>query len=244
MTAVQTLPLKKLVVELRYKPELGFYAKMDSVGVKLADEFPDWERSALTVEVRDKKRHRRVFMGHNRCFFEADAPDLDSVFQFASGVLNNVCTGLSIGIVQRIGVRQWFAVDLKKSFALIVDEISNRFFLRSGDLSAILPDKTHDLAYTMIYETSEGWKYLLRLGPMVRKEWFQYIHHEPNLFQVSEEGEKSFDKFRESVPEHFLFIDIDSHREDYPAQKLEEFLTAVRRKTETVVPKLIDFCKR
>ena len=30
---LQTPPLRKLVIELRYKPNLGFYGKMDSVGL-------------------------------------------------------------------------------------------------------------------------------------------------------------------------------------------------------------------
>ncbi len=241
---LRTLPLKKLVMELRYKPDLGFYGKMDSVGMQMEDQFPDWERSALTVEVRNKKRHRRVFLSHNRCFYEADDPDADSEFQYAASLLKKVCEGLSVGTLLRVGVRQWFAADLNKPFALMVDEIGKRFLLQSEELSGILPDKSHDLAYTVIYETPEGWKYHLRLGPMVKKEWFQYIYHEPMLFETPDEGEKTFAKFRESIPDQFLFFDIDSHREDYPAQKLDEFLTAVRRKTHDVVAKLIDFCKR
>ena len=64
----ETDSLRKLVVELRYKPELGFYSKMDAVGANLSDDFPHWQRSPLTVEVRNRKKHRRVFLGHQRCF--------------------------------------------------------------------------------------------------------------------------------------------------------------------------------
>lgn len=241
---LRTLPLKKLVVELRYKPSLGFYSKMDSIGLELGGEFQDWERSALAVEVRNKKRHRRIFMSHARSFYEADAPEPDTEFQFAAGKLTNVCKGLSVDRLLRIGIRQWFAADLNKAFALMVDEIAERFLLRSDELSAVLPDKTHDLAYSMVYEAAEGWKYNLRLGPMVKKEWFQFIFHEPNLFEDVEQGERSFEKFRESIPEQFLLIDIDSYREDHPAQELDEFMTTVRRKTHDVASRLIDICKR
>ena len=167
---LQKLPLKKVVAELRYKPDLGFYGKMDRIGLELGGEFPDWERSALTVEVRNKKRHRRVFISHSRCFYEADAPDPDTEFQFAADQLKKVCEGLSVDTLLRTGVRQWFAADLNKAFALMVDEIASRFLAHADELSAVLPDKTHDLAYSKIYEAPEGWKYNLRMGPMVKKE--------------------------------------------------------------------------
>ncbi len=74
-----TLPLKKLVVEVRYKPELAFYNMMDAVGTELADHYPDWVRSPLTVEVRNKKKHQRVFLSHQRTFYEADLAGADPI---------------------------------------------------------------------------------------------------------------------------------------------------------------------
>ena len=74
-----TLPLKKLVVEVRYKPELAFYNMMDAVGTELADHYPDWVRSPLTVEVRNKKKHQRVFLSHHATFYEADLAGADPI---------------------------------------------------------------------------------------------------------------------------------------------------------------------
>ncbi len=133
---VQTFSLRKLVVELRYKPELGFYSKMDAVGTNLSDNFPEWQRSPLTVEVRNKKKHRRVFLSHQRCFYETDLvpahPNLE--FDFAEKILSEVCAGIALRELKRIGIRQWFASDLTKSFALMVDEVSSRFLNQSADL--------------------------------------------------------------------------------------------------------------
>ena len=240
---LRKLPLKKLVIELRYKPDLGFYGKMDSAGSVLNDDFPDWERSPLTVEVRNQEHHRRVFLANDRCFFEADDPDPDTVFEWAGNRLKKVCEKLGVETFARVGVRQLFAADLNKTFALMVDEMAQRFLVRNDQLAAFLPDKTHDLAYTVVYKTPDDWKYHLRIGPMEKKQWLQTVYHEPNLFEQNEDGSHTLVEFWKSLPEQFLYVDIDSYREDQSAKKMDEFLTTVRRKTHDLVEKLIDFCK-
>jgi hypothetical protein len=126
---LRKLPLKKLVVELRYKPELGFYGKMDPIGLELADEFPDWQRSPLTLEVRNKKKHRRLFLSYNRVFLDVDEADSDGDFSRAEKLLRTVYPKLAVKEFLRIGVRQWFAANLDKPFALMVDEFAERFLV-------------------------------------------------------------------------------------------------------------------
>jgi hypothetical protein len=236
-------PLKKLVIELRYKPDLGFYGIMDSVGLALKEDFPYWERSPLTVEVRNQEHHRRIFLAQDRCFYEADAPDPDTEFDWVGTRLNKICKMLGVETLVRVGIRQWFVADLNKTFALMVDDLAQRFLIRNEQLTAILPDKTHDMGYTMIYKTKDEWKYNLRFGPMERNQWLQTVYSEPSLFEQKEDGSNTLLEFWQAIPEQFLYVDIDSFREDQPTQKLDEFLTKVRRKTHELVEKLIDFCK-
>lgn len=242
---LQTFPLKKLVVELRYKADLGFYGKMDAVGVELADEFPDWERSSLTLEVRNKKKHRRLFMSVKRAFFEVDDCYSDVEFPFVAKLLGRLCARVEVKELARLGVRQWFAADLGKPFALMVDEFSDRFLARNGSLDSILSDKIKDVAYVVDFESDEGLRYNLRMGPMLKAQWFSTIAHDSNMFEQSEEeNAKTLANFRASFPEQFLFVDIDSYREDQPADKLENILFNARRRTYEVVSKLIEFCQK
>jgi hypothetical protein len=238
------LPLKMLVVELRYKPDLAFYGKMDAAALDLADELPSWERTPLSVEVRDKKRHRRLFLSHHRAFYQADNPDPETEFSFASKHLRKTCAKIGVSAIERIGIRQWFAADLNKPFALLVDQLAERFLPKKEELAAILGDKTLDLMYAVNCETSEEWKYNLRLGPMLRSQWLQVVQQEPAIYETSEEGEETFEKFQASLPEQFLIIDIDCFRESLPGDELDSFLTTVRRKSHDLVVKLIDYCKR
>ncbi len=238
------VPLKKLVVELRYKADLGFYGRMDTIGLELAGEFDDWERSPLTLEIRNRKKHRRLYLSVKRTFLDVDAADPDSEFGQTEKLLGKVCRKLEVKEFRRIGVRQWFAADLNKPFALMVDEISERFLPCRPDLGGILTDKTKDVAYVVDYETSEGWRYNLRMGPMMKSQWLLMVAHEPNNFEQGTEATESFEKFQQSFSEQFLYIDIDCYKADQPADNLDKFLTSVRRRSQDLAAKLIEYCKK
>ena len=243
---LQMLPLRKLVIELRYKPDLGFYSKMDSVCLNLGEKFPDWERSPLTVEVRNKKKHRRVFLSHRRCFYETDLVTADPTpeFQCAEETLKDVCVGLAITEFERVGVRQWFASDLDKPFALMVDEIAARFLSQNEALSSIVTDSKHDVGYVVDYETNDGWKYHLRLGPMTKEQWFRVVSYEANIFERREEEDAvTFEKYRDSLPENFLYVDIDCFEEDVAEDRFTELVTTFRRRSHDLAGKLIRYCR-
>jgi hypothetical protein len=238
------LPLKKLVVELRYKPNLGFYGKMDAVGIELAEEFPDWERSALTLEVRNKKKHRRLYLASMRVFYEADNADPDADFEVAEKLLTRTCPKLDVTTLSRAGIRQWFAADLGKAFAPMVDEFAERFLGHMPECAGILSDKTKDVAYVVDYETDDRWRYNLRMGPMIRSQWFAVVPHGSDAFERGDDAAETFDKFRQSFPEQFIYVDIDCYREDLPVGELADFMKAVRRRSHDLAAKLIDYCRK
>ena len=240
---IPRLPLKKLVVEVRYKPDLGFYGKMDSIGLKLTDDFPDWLRTPLALEVRNQKKHRRLFLSNDRSFLDVDEAKADGDFSYAEKLIRTVCQELDVNQLLRIGVRQWFAADLDKSFALLMDEFAERFLPKNANLAAILSDKTKDVGYLADYETAEGWRYSLRMGPMMKSQWFATVPHDPNVFEQTEEAEGTFAKFKKSFPEQFLYIDLDCFQENHPADKLDKFVASVRRRSHDLAPKLIEYCK-
>ena len=227
--------VKKLVVELRYNPELAFYGKMDGIGLELAEEFPDWQRSSLTLEVRNKTKHRRVFLSYNRVFVDVDeadprpdrfqprsAPDEDSLPETRRKA-----------IPFRIGVRQWFAADLDKPFDRVVDE------LRS-DFAQERRPRRHSKRQDKRCRLCRGLRSRGRLAlqhpsgaDVIKSQWFLTVLHEPNGFEEAQEGEKTFAKFQKSFPEQFLYIDIDCCQEDQPVDKLDKFLASVRRRSTT-----------
>lgn len=233
---------QKLVVELRFKPDLGFYGTMDSIGQELADEYPDWERSPLSVEVRNKKRHRRVFLSAGRAFVDIDEVE-ESDVSHTEKLLEKVFPRLGAKQFKRIGVRQWFAADLGKPFALMLDEFADRFLPKNPQLGSILNDKTKDVAYVIDCEVAEGWRYSLRLGPMTRSQWFLFVGYEMNVFEQGDEATETFERFRQSLPEQFLYIDIDCSKEDETADGCQKFFSSARRRSHELADKLIAYCK-
>jgi len=243
---IDTIPLRKLLIELRYKPDIRFYGKMDELAIHFAEKFPDWERSPLTVEIRNIKKHRRVYLAHRRCFFESDlaAREINIEFDLALSTLDRILNVLSIDEFNRVGLRQWIAADLGKPFALMVDEIRTRFFNQGTDLCTILSDKTSDVAYYANYETDDGWEYRLGLGPMTRVEWFQRVKYEKNLFErTSNKNAETFENYKTTIPENLLYIDVDCFQKTLPASQLKERVAAFRKRSHDLITKLIQFCK-
>ena len=233
---------RKLVVELRFKPDLGFYGKMDSIGQELAGEYPDWERSPLTLEVRNRKKHRRLFLSAGRAFIDIDDVD-ESDLSHAEKLLEKVFPQLGAKQLKRIGVRQWFAAELGKPFAMMLDEFEEKFLPKNSQLASILSDKTKDMAYVIDCETPDGWRYNLRLGPMTRSQWFLFVGHEMNAFEQGDEATETFEKFRQSLPEQFLYIDIDCFKEDETGDGFQSFFSSARRRSHDLAAKLIAYCK-
>lgn len=242
MAALQVVP-RKLVVEWRYKPELGFYGKMDAVGIDHADHFPDWQRTPLTLELRNRKRHRRVFLSVRRSFFDCDGLENQaSEFEFAGGILDRVGGKLELGTYERIGVRQWFATDLHKTFTALMDDVYQKFYQHNQALIAVVGTRVKDVAYVIDVEHADGWRYNLKLGPMRKQQWFDFVQYELGNFEDEDDGE-TFAKFRASIPEQFLFIDMDCYQTDLPAAKSLAFVRAVQPRSQEIVQGLIKYCQ-
>lgn len=244
---LKNAPVKKLVIEIRFKPDLSFYTKMDEVAIGFSDELPRWQRSALNIELWSNEKHHRIFLTNKRCFFEADIESLETfqAFDFAYKTFERVCTSFNITEINRVGVRQWAAADLNKTFALMVDELGTRFLSNDETLNSILNDKPTDNTYAVNYETSDGWDYNLRLGPATKEEWFRRVQYERDLFG-GEDSDRviTFEKFKSTIPANFLFMDIDCYAEDVAATNLRQQIMAFKQRSHEIMNALIEYCKK
>ncbi len=237
------LPRRKVVLEVRYPPRLAFYTAMDSLGQQLLDKFPKWVRTPQTLELLDPDRHRRLFLSHSRCFYDADAADQPGEVDFAAQILGQVLDVIAPERLERVGLRQFFVADLDKSFELMVDELNGRFLSGRNTLLAIAGDEMTDLSLLADFETESGLKYHLRLGPMVPDQFFEIVPHETRLFAPTRDNRQTWLAYRESFPEAFLFIDLDYYREDCSVGTLKEFLRESRQHAKGLVHRLVDSCK-
>ena len=104
----------------------------------------------------------------------------------------------------------------------MVDEFAARFLSNGEGLATILTDRMSDILFVRDCETSDGWKYRLAVSPMTKEQWFQTVGYEQNLFEGPEEEESTatFDDFGSTLPETFLFLDIDCFQETSRSTKL------------------------
>jgi len=231
---------KHLVVEMRYDPTLAFYGLMDKIGLDLIKHYPDWERSALTLEIRDKKHKRRCFLGHQRCFFEAvdftaEATELEQ----ASKLLEKMHFELRFTKVRRFGVRRLISVAATEPYAELVRNVAAKFHPKSERLDKMLRGKLEDVAYVVDVRTDLGWRYHLRVGPMERKQWFELIPYEIGIFNVPED----FPKYRDSFPERMYFIDLDCYQEDIAFSDIAPVMAATRQASAEMVSELMQYLK-
>jgi hypothetical protein len=238
--AVKTSNPRKVLVEWRYKPVLAFYGHMDLVGTALRDEFPDWQRSPLTLELRNKVAHRRLFLSYTRAFVECDGPgDLEGEVQLLLDVHEKVREHLSLESYTRVGIRQWFALTFGHDFRNIVKRLHKRFYVSDDNVEKIYGGKVKDLAYAVDLEAEEGWECHFRLGPMQRKQWFEVVQYEKAVFQ--RQGEHSFEELEKSLPEALLYVDLDYYCQDVAAKQFADRVHDAQRRAASTVRQCIEY---
>jgi hypothetical protein len=234
------IPVQHLVLELRYDPALRFYTVMDKIGLDLAEAYPDWERSPLTLDIRNKKYHRRCFLSYQRCFYEAlGFPALVPEIERAEKLFEKVHFEMAFTKVRRIGLRQWLTVVSDEPFAQMVKTVVKKVQPPDDKLSKLLRGRIEDVGHVVDVLADNGWKYHLRFGPMESKQWFELIPHEIGLFDSPE----AFKKYKESMPERFLFIDIDCYKDDTTFSDVASLVFSMRQVSSEIVGDLIHHLK-
>jgi hypothetical protein len=237
---VPDIPPEKLVAEWRYKPTLRFYPQLDQLGQEFLDQYPDWERTALTLEVRNIRRHRRVHFAFGRCFYEADGKvDLYNEFNTIGNTIGRTCERIGIDRIERIGIRQFFAIDFELSFAALMDKVHAKLFVQDERLTAALGAAVKDVGYVAEMESDDGFKYHLRLGPMLKRQWMEMVPLDPDNFErpVTEES-ATFKKYASLIPDQFLYIDFDCARIGCTVAEAKECVAHAKRRAQDLANSL------
>lgn len=233
-------PVRHLVAELRYAPTLAFYSAMDKIGIALGEHYPEWERSPLTLELRDREHRRRCYLSHHRSFYEAvDFHDETREFEHLIRFFDKLHYELQFVTVRRLGVRQFASVGCDDPFPEMVRKVARKFHLQSDRINRMLRGRIEDISFVADVRTENGWRSHLRLGPMERKQWFELIPYELGLFSSGE----SFAKFQETFSERMFFVDVDGYQEDFPYSDVATTLASIRRGSTDVIADLIQYLK-
>lgn len=240
MPSPLALPVKNLVIEWRFTPQLAMYSTMDKIGLHFADDFPDWQRSPLTLELRDKTRWRRFFMSHRRCFFDVVSPSdtgLSAEFDKAHALFDRTADELDLREIERLGFRQWFAFPCEDEFESLVRRFTGKFHSQDQSLKDLLQAEFVDIGYVVDMKTADGWKYNLRAGPMKKEQWFSIVPHERQVLKT----QSSFDEYESNFPSQFLYVDIDCYSESLPRSEARTLIDKMRRKSHEIAKNLSQY---
>jgi hypothetical protein len=231
---------KRLVIECRYPPSLHFYSKMDNVGQSFLTDFPDWQRTALSLELRDRRDHKRAHLSFGRMFFEFNKLDEPlAALDQAVEIYSSASKEFQITENKRLGVRTFYALTFEPSFESLKDKVVSRFFQSSHDIDQMLDGPITDTAYVVdLGPNSAGWEAHLRLGPMHRKQWFEVVPYERELFPPPGDRDP-FEQFKKTIPDPMIYVDLDLFRSDVAAtdvaDKIREAFEIAQTKTRAFV---------
>ena len=232
--------LRRILFEWRFKPTLSFYGRMDDIGVSYLDEFPDWRRSPLALELRNRVRHERLHMSFTRCFYEAYGP-LSPVEQCERGVrfMTQVCERLEIDSILRLGILRTWAAPVNSTFPALVEEFATALLPDDSVIKGLLSDEVRDPAITIDFNSPDGWPYDLRAGPMEKKQYFGVVDHDKTTFAERGAESGTFRQYQESFPDLLVYLEIDSFRLNLQLEEAGSFIEASRAHTADAADRIL-----
>lgn len=233
---------RKTVVEVRFRPRLDYFAKLDLVGNTVLElmKVSDWSKSQYSVDIQDRKNHERVQIDYQRVFAEFDSSverQKDAIDR-AVILLESCISGLGVKELHTIGIRQWFAIERgsaneSKLIAKLLKIYFNESLVELAELSLM---KVKDIAITIELEDKADPKRKGRLilGAMSKSQWTRHTAYSTNGSHIDLLGVNSIVA---SLPNDFVFIDVDMRLVDeltpLPAETLREwsdFVSGMQRK--------------
>lgn len=231
---IASLPIRRLAIEWRYAPTVAVYSKMDEVVLEHQKVLPTWERSPLSVEIRSGAEGRKFGIAHNRCFLDkwSNEPiNTDDEITFGHEIFQSFAHKVAIETLTRIGMRQWIAFPRSQMFSELVVR-SNRAFFNNPRLNEkVLKGHVDDVGFTIDLTAPSGkWKYHFHSGPMERAQYLRDCAIERKMFESDEKHEK----YRTSIPETMLFVDIDCYIDKVSMGESQPWLREARRFSQDV----------
>lgn len=235
------MKVTKFALKVDFKPCLSVYTRMDSIGTALLHEFPDWNRTALSLELRNYNNRRLFRMAHNHCFFERDNPDdLSSELEFAGKVMDSALRKFEVNKISKAGVLHLFAAAQELSFEDVVVRFDNKFHASFSSLSPFDDSTLVDTAYVVNVRDRDDktWTRNIQSGPMSRHEYFDRY---PATVKLNLQSSSDLEALHSTIPEVFLFTLIDATCEDIERSRLIRNLSDVATASNQMAGRLNSF---
>ena len=172
------------------------------------------------LKLQDRDKHRSFQVGHRGFSLSIDEPVTQGkACSHVRRLIETASQKLDAESYERAGVRFTYVCESNKKFSDLCADVEKRFFCKSTTLSRILDD-VNDVGFVVDCKCNDKWGYVMRLGPMVRKQWFEVQDYSEKTFR----SEIDFQKFQQSIPETFFYVDIDYGYQDAEAKDVGPFV--------------------
>jgi len=211
-----------------HQADLRFFDRMYQAAYEIKPKFAHWWTDRIQIVLHDYDSHELIAFSSKHIGFEVANPDdIISTTNKLSGTLNTVAQRLHCNTVNRIGLKLVVFADIGLSFKELIEQIQHHFNLVPDNLKKLTSPDIVDMAisYDYVWQDSTA---MLRCGPMNKDQGRQTISSLgciSRLYSPPKE-DNEIQKVYDSIPESFLFLDIDIFREgDYRIDAWSTFAT-------------------
>ncbi len=228
---------RRTVVELRFKRAIKFFRNSDTASESLASEFnfPDWRRGDGGLAFVSAERFETAVLESDRVYVVGDAiDDQREAIQPSFHVVAKAVELLGFSEFDRIGVRQWFALEIRgkseeKLIKLLQAKYLNAALFENG---LGLPMSDHACVFEFKSKEDPRLAGRVELGAMKSGSWPLRVPVEPNLIAHFNycDSKAVLDK----LPTDFVFLDVDRSMKKSAVERplniegVREFIGTVR----------------
>ena len=252
---MRTISPKKSVFEVQFFPILEHaLVEAEAVKARTRNSFPDWAKNPSTVILMNKERRERMIFESGKISLDLDrftshddrTPDL-----IAS--MLDAFANLKSEKLLRVGLREWFAIEVDGlSEQKIFQKLRNRLF-QKDTLELGLGSLPEDMAIVLEWDSCKSWYHRrIEFGAMLKLEWSRRVQYFDLTIEKNDHVEKKWkDGLEESLPDAFLFMDVDTYWLSNPPQgsrpekeiDMKEFFSHIERLNVDVTKRLFEIVR-
>lgn len=194
-----------------YEPDLRFFDKMFSVSSSLRKDFEHWWTDKLSIVFLDYRRRESLGLSSKRVSFEAANPeDLTKSISTLSGHVKRLLDELGCRLAKRMGLKLVVFADIDLTFDDIKEQMRPFCLPENSSLEKVTSSEITDVAMNFDY-VWEDKKVMLRVGPMKTEQGLNNLLNVGDITRLfpPPERKNEFPEFCSTIPQAFLYFDID-----------------------------------
>lgn len=230
--------LYKVIMQVRYKPELIFYNLLYGAATKI-ENFPHWTTDRFHVTLKDYDKYCSVTISHNNFAYEQDSGDENLEVRNINHIVSILPSELDLVEFTRIGYRRRYLIPVNMSFAELNSLMNLKVYSDPLRNLAGFPE-VKDMMYRVDLIDGE-FDARLTVGPVDQTEIPQRIEFNEGQ-HIDPNRESPLPKIYSDYPKVAIFVDIDVYQEgEIPISNCEDTILKLNHRAKSWIDLLADY---